>query len=185
MESSIKHRGIQQPLYHYMQNCPRHRSLRLCKNNPRIPFLLRRGPRRHIRRRRRRYGRRRRRRVALKRRASCRDSVSCLLRLAVAWSLGQCERAVVRRPWLAYWEAPQRKIRLGSLCGDVRWAHAGADCRAALLQRARGKRIERAGEEEGRAREDCARTREAGRARGSRDAEWSSLGINAEGAPRF
>ena len=82
-------------------------------------------------------------------------------------------------------EAPQRKIRLGSLCGDVRWAHAGADCRAALLQRARGKRIERAGEEEGRAREDCARTREAGRARGSRDAEWSSIGINAEGAPRF
>jgi hypothetical protein len=82
-------------------------------------------------------------------------------------------------------EAPQRKIRLGSLCGDVRWAHAGTDAlvrvhtaarlrrarRAAMLQRARGKR------RGGRGR--------MARARGSRDAEWSSIGINAEGAPRF
>ena len=168
-----------------MQNCPRHRSLRLCKNNPRIPFLLRRGPRRPIRHRWRRYGRRRRRRVALKRRASCRDSVSCLLRLAVAWSLGQCERAVVRRPWLAYWKLRRGKsgsAPFAAMCGG----RMQAQTRSSVYTRRGGfaGRAERRCCSEHAGRGEGGRGRMA-RARGSRDAEWSSIGINAEGAPRF
>ena len=133
--------------------------------------------------------------MALKRRASCRDSVSCLLRLAVAWSLGQCERAVVRRPWLAYWKLRRGKsgsAPFAAMCGGRMQAQTRSSVytrRGGFAGRAERRccsEQQRAREERrGRAREDGARTREAGRARGSRDAEWSSIGINAEGAPRF